>query len=110
MTEKWIEGDEGRSFIEMVEGEKIRYAFRWEAAVSITTATATVFRSGTDITSTAMPSGSHDITGDIITLKRLWALTGDANQEYVVTITATVDANTEVRKLLVQISHPTDAP
>ena len=110
MTEKWIEGDEGRSFIEMIEGEKIRYAFRWENAVSITAADATVTRSGEDITSTAMPSGSHDITDDIIALKRLWALSGDANQEYVVTITATVDINTEIRKLLVKIFSPTDGP
>lgn len=110
MTDLWIEGDEGRAFISMNEGDKIRYAFRWESAVEITSVTVTVYRSGTDVTSTVMPSGTHDISGDIIILKRLEAQAGDAHQEYVVTITGVVDTNTEVRQLLVKIKHPTNAP
>ena len=110
MTDLWIEGDEGRGFIEMIVGEKIRYAYRWESAVSITAASAKVFRSGDDITSAAMPTGTVDITGDIIALKRLNALADDASQEYVVVITATVDGNTEIRKQLVKILSDEDAP
>ena len=110
MTDLWIEGDDGRMFIEMIEGEKNRYAFRWESAVEITSVTATVYRSGDDITSTAMPSGTHDISGDIIILKRLEAQAGDAHQEYVVTIAGVVDTNTEKRLWLVKILHPSNAP
>ncbi len=110
MTDTWIEGDDGRMFIDMTEGEKNRYAYRWEGARTISSVTVAVYRDGTDITSSALPSGTNDINGDVITIKRLNVQTGDANQEYVISITGVVDGNTEVRKQLVKIRHPSNAP
>lgn len=110
MTDLWIEGDEGRSFVEQIESEIITRSYRWEGATTISGPSATVYRAGENITTTAMPSGSNTVSGDIITIKPLVALDDDAGQEYVVLILATVDGNYEARKQLVKIKSKKDAP
>ena len=110
MTDIWIEGDDGNMFIEMVEGDKKTFSFRWQGATDITSVSSvTVWRSGEDITSTAMPSGTHSASADIITMKELVAIAGDASQKYVVAIKAVVDGNTETRLWLVKIKSPSVA-
>ena len=88
----------------MIEGETITYSVTWQGASSLTGPDAIVYKDGADITSTAMPSGSHNVSGNVQTLKPLVAGTADGRKKYVVIIECTVDGNTERRKLIVNIA------
>ena len=97
--EVWVDEKE----VDMVEGETITFAVEFKGAVSVSGPGATVYRSGTDVTSTVMPSGSHTASSNVVTLKPLTAQSGDGGQEYVVAVSATVDGNSEIRKFQVNI-------
>ncbi|HRN50154.1 MAG TPA: hypothetical protein PLC52_04915 [Anaerolineales bacterium] len=93
--------------VSMVAGEQIAYSVDWQGATSVSTAQATVYRNGADITSEAMDAGdAHIITGSVLTLKKLRALDVDGGASYVVMIAAVVDGNHERRKLRVQVVSP----
>jgi hypothetical protein len=89
--------------INMIEGETITYSVTWQGASSLSSPTAKVYKDGTDITSTAMSSGSHSVSGNVQTLKPLVAGSTDGKKKYVVIIEVVVDGNTERRKLIVNI-------
>jgi hypothetical protein len=56
-----------------------------------------------------MVSGDSDsASGNVQTLKRITARSGDGGERYVVEICANVDNNIEKRKLLIQIVKPGD--
>ncbi len=89
--------------IQMLEGETITYALTWIGASALSSPTAVVYKDSAVYTSTAMPSGSHTVSGNVQTLKPLVATGGDGNNDYVVIIECVVDGNTERRKLIVNI-------
>ena len=89
--------------IAMIEGEIITYSLTWQGASSLSSPTAVVYKDKTDISSTAMASGSHSVSGNVQTLKPLTAITTDGGKIYVVVIKCTVDGNNEARKLIVKI-------
>ncbi|MCH7662564.1 MAG: hypothetical protein IH859_01675 [Chloroflexi bacterium] len=90
--------------ISMIEGETISYSLTWQGASSLASPAALVYKDGADITSTAMPSGSHAVSGNVQTLKPLLAGGSDGRKKYVVIIECSVDGNTERRKLVVNIA------
>ena len=65
---------------------------------------AAVYKNGTDVVTTVMPSGTHTVSGQNITLKPLTLLT--AGSDYAVIVNATIAGNTESRKLIVQCVDP----
>jgi hypothetical protein len=88
----------------MVEGEVIAYSVDWLGANKVESPSITVYRNGSDYTSTCMVSGdSHAISGNVLTMKRISAVANDGGSRYVVVIQCSVDNNTEIRKLLIQI-------
>lgn len=90
--------------ISMLEGETITYSLTWQGSNSLSSPTVLVFKDGTDYTSTAMPSGSHSVSGNVQTFKPLVTTAGtDGGKRFVVIIQCVVDSNTERRKLLVNI-------
>jgi len=86
--------------IVVVAGETLTLSVTWLGATSVSSPTATVYHNGTDETSTIMPSGSHSASGNVQTLKPITAMTG--GEDYVIAVQATVDGNTEIRKILVK--------
>lgn len=63
-----------------------------------------VYRNGTDVESTVMPSGSSSVSGNVITLPALTALT--AGSDYVIVVTATVNSQTYGVLIPVQCVDP----
>lgn len=94
--------------VDMISGETITFSVTFQGATSVTSPSATVYLNGTDYTSTAMPSGSHTASGNVATLKPLVAGANDGGEKYVVAVSATVDGNTELRKLMVNILKASD--
>ena len=98
------------SILEVAEG--IRYQASTETRVYTITTTnlvsapqnpsAVVFDESVDedVTSTVMPSGSHSVSGDVITLKPLTSLTN--NHSYKIWVTFVVGASTYKRYLIVK--------
>jgi len=88
----------------MTVGEDIRYSIEWLGADSISSTVMTVYRNGKDVTSATVISGdSFIITNNVVTLKAITALSKDADDVYIVAIQNTVDGNTEIRKLIINI-------
>lgn len=82
----------------LVEGEGITYSITYLNATTCSSPSAIVYRNGNnDVTSTVMPSGSHSATGNVVTLKPITGLVGNAT--YIIAVTATVDGNTRVKKI-----------
>ena len=93
----------------MIEGEEIAFSVEWIGAVNLSEPTSKVFRNGLDISAEAMISGDSDETsGNIQTLKKITARSGDGGSRYVVEVGALVDNNAEKRKFLIQIVRPGD--
>jgi len=95
----WVDEQE----VDMAEGEIITFAVIFQGAVVVSGPGATVYKNGEDVTSSVMPSGSHLVSGNVVTLKPINAIAGDGGQKYVVAIAATVDGNSEIRKVQVNI-------
>jgi hypothetical protein len=88
----------------MVEGEQIAYSVDWQGAARVESPAAVVYKNGADITAQTMDAGDeHVITGSVLTLKKLRALSGDGGARYVLVVEAEVDGNLERRKLLIHI-------
>jgi hypothetical protein len=66
----------------------------------------TVYKGRSDVTSTVMSSGSHSVSGQVITTKPVTASTLVANAIYTFMITATIAGNVEQRKLVVRVLDP----
>lgn len=80
-------------------GESLTFTLTYLGASSVSSVTATVYQNKTDVTSTVMPAGSTSASGNVATLKPLTAMTG--GKKYVVSVSATVDGNTVVKKFQV---------
>lgn len=89
--------------ISMIEGETITYSLTWQGASALASPTVTVFKDAEDITTEAMPSGSHSVSGNVQTLKPLVAGSNHGGHIYVVIMQCSVDGNIERRKLIVKI-------
>ena len=81
--------------IRVVEGATVTFTCTYWGAV--TSPSAKVYRNGTEVTSTVMPSGSTSVSGSVATLKPLTALVGGAR--YVVAVTGTVGGDIFVKKV-----------
>ena len=95
----WLKEDP----LEMIEGEVVTFSVTFEGITACSSPTAKVYRNETDVTSTAMATGSHSASGNVVTLKPLTAGTSDGGEIYVVVVQATADGNTEKRKVRVYI-------
>ena len=104
MTDVWLL----ESPIVAIEGESLVFNVTMLGASSVSSPTAFVYFNGTDVTSAAMPSGSHSVSGNVITLKALSVLAAYAGGELVVVPQATVDGNTELRKFMVSVLRASD--
>jgi hypothetical protein len=90
--------------VTMVEGEVIAYSVDWLGANKVENPGVTVYKNGADVTSSVMVSGdSHSVSGNVLTMKKITAGNNDGGSRYVVVIQSTVDQNTEIRKLLIQV-------
>lgn len=84
----------------MFPGETVTLNITVEGSNAPTSPTAAVYKGRTDVTSTVMPSGSHTVSGQVITLKPITALVG--NSDYALMYTVTIAGNTEQRKIIIQ--------
>ena len=82
------------------EGETVTYTVTVEGTSAPSSPSATVYKNGTDVTSTVMPSGSHTASGQVITMKPVTALV--AGSDYSIMLQATVGGSTELRRMVVQ--------
>jgi hypothetical protein len=93
--------------VTMVEGEEIAYSIDWLGANKVESPVVTVYKNGSDYTSTCMVSGDeHLVSGNVLTMKKITAIANDGGSRYVAAIQCTVDNNVEIRKLLIQIVKP----
>lgn len=97
-TELWIKENP----ISMIEGESIVFGVLYEGATSVSSSSVTIYKNGTDITSTAAP-GSSSESGNVVTMPQITAGSSDGGDKYVLVISATVDGNTELRKCLINV-------
>lgn len=90
--------------VQMVEGEVIAYSVDWLGASKVETPAVVIYKNGQDVTSLVMVSGgSHVVSGNVVTLKKITAQDNDGGNQYVVVVECGVDNNTERRKFLVQV-------
>ena len=87
-----------------VEGSTLTLTCTYWGAV--TSPTAAVYRNGTAVTSTVMPSGSHTASGSVATLKPLTALVGGA--KYVIAVTGTVSGDVWIKKIEMTVGRDED--
>lgn len=93
----------------MIEGEEIAFSVEWIGAVNLSEPDCKVYKNGVDISENTMISGDSDsVSGNIQTLRRITARSGDGGSRYVVEISASVDNNLEKRKLLIEVVKPGD--
>lgn len=92
--------------VTVVAGATRTYTVTYEGASSVSSPSAIAYKDGTDVSATVFPSGSITASGTTVTMKPLTALSG--GEVYVIAITATVDGNTDVRKLKVIAANPSD--
>lgn len=85
-------------------GETVTITITVEGTNAPSSPSATVYKGRTDVSSTNMPSGSHSVSGQVITLKPFTA--GVGNADYSVIVIATVAGNVENRKLVIQCIDP----
>jgi len=90
--------------IHAVEGSTFTITCTYWGAV--TSPTAAIYRNGTEVTSTVMPSGSHTASGSVATLKPLTALVGGA--KYVIDVTGTVGGDVWVKKIEMTVGRKSD--
>ena len=103
MTNIWVI----ESPVTQAEGEAIAYSIDFIGANSVSSVTAVCYKDNTDYSSSVFLSGdSIVISNNVITLKKLTAVADDGGSKYVVAVKGTVDGNTEIRKLLINVVDP----
>ena len=103
----WVKECQQGEYDTVVEGETrtITVQYPW-ANASPSSVSAKVYKEGSDITSTVMPSGSTAVSGKTATLKPLVVSSGDGEMMYIVAVTATVDGDVLVRKIRLYVDSP----
>jgi len=91
----------------MVEGESITFSVQFIGATTVSSPDTKCYKNGSDYSGTAL-SGSSSASGDTVTCETVTAQPGDGGSVYVVTVSALVDGNTEMRKFLVRVVSPED--
>lgn len=103
MTSIWV----NESPITVVEGAEPVYTITVDGVTSIAASpTAKIYKAGTDVTSTNMPTGSASASGNIITLPTIKNLVG--GNVYVVVATFTGDGVKDIRKIMLIVQKPGD--
>lgn len=93
----------------MIEGEEIAFSLEWSGAAVVEDPSSKVYQDGVEITESVMVNGDSDTaSGNVQTIRRISAQSGDGGGCYVVEICANVDNNIEKRKLLLHIIKPGD--
>lgn len=91
--------------IAMIAGETITYSVDWLGATTLENPAMAIYCNGKDISSTSMViPGDFEISGSVLTLKKITAKLNDGGATYVALIQCTVDKNVERRKLVIEIS------
>jgi len=85
-------------------GETYTFTTTVEGTNAPTSPGATIYQDGSDSTATNMPSGSHSVSGQVITLKPFTA--GVAGSRYSILINATISGNIENRQLVLDCIDP----
>ncbi len=93
--------------VSVVAGDTRTYTVTFEGATSVSSPSAVAYQDGSLVTSTVFPSGSITASGATVTLKPFVAPT-PGGETYVVDLTATVDGNTQVKKLKINVINPAD--
>jgi len=88
------------SEVSLIAGQEVPFDVEWEGAdagaVSLATATVYDMPTGDDVTATVMPTGAHQVNGNVVTYKTLKALT--SGKTYLGVFGATVNGVIELRK------------
>ena len=82
--------------IEQGEAESVAYSIEYADYSSVSSPSVTVYRNGSDVTSTVMPSGSHTVSNNVVTMKNLTALNG--GDTYIISITVTVTGSQTIQR------------
>jgi len=93
--------------VSVVAGDTRTWTVTWEGAAAVSSPSAVAYQDAAPATSTVFPSGSITASGATVTLKPFVAPT-PGGEVYVVAITATVDGNTQVKKLKINVANPAD--
>ena len=91
-----------------IAGETLTYSLTWLGASNLSSPAAVVYYKNSPVTDTAMPSGSHSVSGNVQTLKPITFDNAWVNNFIVVNIQCVVDNNTEIRKLKIYIQKPSE--
>jgi hypothetical protein len=86
-----------------IEGSTLTFDVEWVDGSTLSSPTAKVYMNNTEITSTAMPSGSHSVSGNVQTLKPLVFTAGHGGNYYVVDFQCVVDGNTEIGRFKIKV-------
>lgn len=90
--------------VTQVEGEAIAYSIEYLGATAVSSPTLVVYMNGTDVTTAVCISGdSNTASGTTVTMKKITAKSGDGGHRYIAVVSATVDGNTEIRKLEIYV-------
>lgn len=97
-----------QSPIDQLEGANVAipYTIVFDGVTTVTVNQITVYKDGTDVTSTVMPSGSHTVAGNRMTMKPLTQLTYPG--EYIVVMEVDVDGTDDAWKLKVRAQKKSD--
>ena len=105
MDEIWV----NESPIYLVEGAGPTYTITYVGATTVSSSGATmaIYKngSGSDLASTLL-TGSLSASGNVLTLKTLQSLVG--GNKYVISVSASVDGVTEVRKIMLVVQKAKD--
>lgn len=97
---RWKDDEALIGIVWQYTAERMSYKITVEGVNAPSDPSAIVYQNGTDVTATVMPSGSHSVNGQVITLKRLGFLWD--RTDYSVIITATISGFVQNRELIVQ--------
>jgi hypothetical protein len=90
--------------ISMIEGERVQFCVEWLGASKLSNPVMAVYQNGKDISSSVLLGyDDFEISGTVLTLRKITAGINDGGTEYVVLIQCNVDVNIERRKLLIEI-------
>ena len=78
------------------ERETKTISIQYDDYSTVTVSAVYVFRNNTDVTSTVMPSGSHSVSNNVLTMKPITAING--GDTYLIDISVTVPGGDIVQR------------